>query len=85
MNPNQFASVSDVRKNATRVFRYADEGEDVFLLNHNQPKYVLMSFQRYRDVIEELDDSQDLKAINAARQGTGEREPLEKFKKRFQR
>ncbi len=85
MTLQKFASVTDIRKDATSVFKTADTGEDVFLLNHNQPKYVLLNFQRYTELIEELEDRADVKVIDEARKAKNPKMAWDKFKKRLSR
>ena len=83
MTTLQFASVTDIRKKASSVFKTADSGDDVFLLNHNQPKYVLINYQRYVELMEELEDQADEKVIDQARKTKNPREAWQKFKKRL--
>jgi hypothetical protein len=44
---------------------------------------VLLNFQRYNELMEELEDQADVKVVNEARKARNPKIPWEKFKKRL--
>lgn len=67
MEQRKYASVTDIRKKTSEVFAQADSGSDVLLLSHNKPKYVLLTFQKFNDLMSEVEDRRDIKIIDRAR------------------
>lgn len=81
MEQKKYASVTDVRKKTSEVFAQADSGADVLLLSHNKPRYVLITFQKFNDLMSELEDRQDIKSINKARKSKSKMLGWPEFKK----
>lgn len=83
MEQRKFASVTDIRKRTSQVFAQADAGDDVLLLSHNRPKYVLINFRKYSDLMSELEDKQDVKTINKSRKAKSQMIPWADFKNKY--
>lgn len=77
-------SVDDVSNQTSWVFNTVDKGNDVFLVQSNHPKYVVLDYKRFLHMLEEIEDLNDIKAINKCRKSGAETEPWETFKKRFE-
>ena len=81
MYPTEMVSVADMKTKTTRIFTKVDHGEDIFVLSHNEPKYVVLNYQRFMNLLEEIDDLQDMKTIQQARKSKTQEEAWETFKK----
>ena len=57
-------SVSEIKRDYSRVIKQIDkENEPAFVMNHNTPEAVLMSYNYYRNVI--VDIQERIKALSA--------------------
>lgn len=65
MHKTQYFSISDLRKNTTSICREISKNkEDAIILNHNRPEFVLMTFEEYKKIRNEIiEDFQDLALV----------------------
>lgn len=58
--------ISDLRRNAGEVLNAVREGgEVVYITQHGRPAAVLVEYERYEAMLEQLEDLADLAAIEA--------------------
>lgn len=55
-------AISEAKAKLTELVRTADE-EPVLLLRHSKPAAVLLSHERYEELMERLEDAEDLVAV----------------------
>jgi len=83
MKKSYTATMTDMHRHSTKVFKEVDQGHDVLLMNKNNPRYVLMEYQRFVHMLEKIEDLHDIALINESIKSEAETEPLENFLKRF--
>ena len=58
MNPNQISTISDLRFKTKDVLKKA-AGEPVYIFNRSVPQGVILSYEAYENLLEELEDYHD--------------------------
>ena len=58
--------VSDLRRKTSDIIRYVREDEVVYVTQHGRPAIVLVDFERYEALMEQLEDLADMVSLEMA-------------------
>lgn len=83
MKKSRTASMTDIHRHAAGVFRNVDFSHDVLLLSRNNPRYVLVDYNRFIKLIENFEDTYAEKLIDKAREAKTESEEWEVVKQQL--
>jgi len=59
--------VSDLRRKTSDIIKYVREDDVVYVTQHGRPAVVLVDFERYEALMEQLEDLADRTSLEAAR------------------
>ncbi len=70
--------ISDLRRQASQVIKTLQEGSDVvYITQHGRPAAVLVDYEQYEAMLDQLEDLADLASLEAAM--NEEERPYEEF------
>lgn len=58
IDPTKMIGISQANQNFSRIAKLVDEKEEIVLMKHNSPKYVVMQYEKYQEYKKNKDGRQ---------------------------